>query len=254
MEKILQKIGLSDKEIKIYLCLLEYGTRPASFLAQKTSINRATAYNILEQLLQKRIVTQTIRADIRQFTGCNPDKLLDYLDQEKEKLEDLKSDISGILPELEEVQKNLVGWKPKFQYFEGTVGARDLLEKTLACKTGQLYAVLSMKDTYEAFGEDYYNKVIQKRIQKQILLHVIRSDEKEVYQNHWKNSKEELRNLRALPKEISPPDMSFYLWDERYCAFVASKKENYGLLIESPEFYQTQKTLWNNLWNSSNKS
>lgn len=251
MKKILQKIGLNEKEIEIYLCLLEYGTRPASFIAKKTDINRATAYNTLELLLQKKIVNQTVLADIRQFTACKPEELLFYLDQEKERLDDLKSDVSGILPDLTALQTTLTGWKPKFTYFEGKHGARELLDRTLNATEKKLYAILSMKDTYESFEEEYYEKTIAKRIKNDIWLNVIRSDTKEIYENHWTGCEKEKRTLRTLPTTLQAPDMSFYLWDERYCAFFASKKENYALLIESPEFYQTQKALWDNLWNNS---
>lgn len=251
MEKVLKKLGLSDKEIQVYLTLLEYGTRPASFIASKTGFNRGTTYNVLETLKEKKIVFQTVRADVWQFSACDPEKLLDYIEQEKQRIDRMKSEVEGILPDLENVKQNLVGWQPKFRYFEGTPQMRDLLEMTLRNQHKELYAILSITDLEACLGADYYEDEAQRRKELDIALSVIRSDKKDPTQGVYPCSSEDMRDLRFMPEGIAPPDMSFYLWDERYCAFFASKKENYGLLIESPEFYQTQKTLWNSFWNVS---
>ncbi len=246
MEKVLKKLGFDDKETQIYLTLLEYGPRPASFIAKHTNLNRSSIYYLVETLVKRRILLQSNRAGTTHFAACPPEDLLNYIDNQQERLRSLRSEVKDCVPELEAIQNRLSAWKPKFYYFQGQQEVRGLLERTLENKRQKLWAVLSMADIYAQFGEHYFEDYIQRRIDQEILLKVVRSDSKDIYPERWED--DALRVVRHLPERIKAPDMSFYLWDEKYCAFLSSQEENYGLLIESPEFFQTQKMLFDSLW------
>lgn len=248
MEKILTKLGFDRKEIAIYLTLLEYGPRPASFIAQKTKINRSSIYYLVDDLVARQIILQSERSGIICFAACEPADLIVYLQNQQQRLKSLETEVSERLPELEAMQNHLRPAKPKFSYFNGQKEVRGLLERTLNNKRQKLWAVLSMADIYAQFGEEYFENYVQRRIEKDILLKVVRSDQKDLHPERWQTSDAEMRAVRPLPERLEPPDMSFYLWDERYCAFLSSREENYGLLIESPEFFQTQKMLFDSLW------
>ena len=251
MEKILKKLGLDNKEIAIYLTLIEYGPRPASFIAGKTKLNRSSIYYLVDELVKKQIILQSDRAGVIYFAVGDPADLVLYLEKEQSKLKRLTLDVTEALPELEALQNHLSSWKPKFYYFQGQTEVRNLLEKTLQNKGKQLWSLLSMADVYGEFGEEHFEAYIKRRIDKGIHLQVIRSDDKDIHKERWKPGEAEIRTTRHLPKAVSPPDMSFYLWDQKYCAFLSSQKENYGLLIESEEFFQTQKMLFDSLWSIS---
>jgi len=49
----LQKLGLSDKESKVYLASLELGPAPIAAIAKQASVNRPTTYVIIESLIKK---------------------------------------------------------------------------------------------------------------------------------------------------------------------------------------------------------
>jgi len=53
----LQQIGLSKKEAQIYLALAKKPETTANGIAKATSSNRTVTYNILQQLLEKGIIT-----------------------------------------------------------------------------------------------------------------------------------------------------------------------------------------------------
>ena len=57
LEQELQKIGLSEKEAKVYLAAMELGQAPVQKIAQKAKVNRATTYVILEGLQKKGVIT-----------------------------------------------------------------------------------------------------------------------------------------------------------------------------------------------------
>jgi sugar-specific transcriptional regulator TrmB len=49
----LQEYGLSEKEAKVYLTILELGTNIASTIARRSEIKRVTVYTILDDLKKK---------------------------------------------------------------------------------------------------------------------------------------------------------------------------------------------------------
>ena len=57
-EQFLEEIGLSEKEAKIYLALLQVDSALISDLAEKTKINRTTVYPVLESLAKKGLVSE----------------------------------------------------------------------------------------------------------------------------------------------------------------------------------------------------
>ena len=54
---ILEQLGLSQREISIYLALLKLGTASIRDIASQTEINRGTTYETLKDLARKGIVS-----------------------------------------------------------------------------------------------------------------------------------------------------------------------------------------------------
>jgi sugar-specific transcriptional regulator TrmB len=250
MEKILQKMGLFPKEIAIYLAALQWGSRPASILAAKAGINRATAYNIIDALVEKGFLHQSVIAGVKHFSPLSPQELPHKLEQQKEALENIKSEVVGMMDELEKLQNKNQYKKPRLKFFEGVSGIKEVLEDIVTAQDKNLYAWLSLMDIYELVGEEYFAAYTRRRIQKGFTLHVIRSEQQETGHYLWRTSTKEKRLLRYSPKGILTP-MSLYLYDKNKVAFFASTAENFSLVVESVDFYNTQKAFYDTLWASS---
>ena len=55
-EKVLEEIGFSKNEAKIYLVLLRLGMSPISEITEKTGIHRRNVYDSIERLAEKGLV------------------------------------------------------------------------------------------------------------------------------------------------------------------------------------------------------
>ena len=51
--RIFEKLGFSDHEEKVYLCLLKNGSASIRQVAADTGVNRGTVYEALKQLVSK---------------------------------------------------------------------------------------------------------------------------------------------------------------------------------------------------------
>ncbi|MFH0854627.1 MAG: helix-turn-helix domain-containing protein, partial [bacterium] len=59
--KDLQQIGLSDKEASVYLAALELGPTNIQALTKKSAIKRSTVYDIIKNLKNHGLMSETTR-------------------------------------------------------------------------------------------------------------------------------------------------------------------------------------------------
>jgi len=135
VESILDEIGLTKNEIKVYLSLLELGITKTGALIKKTGIHTSKVYDALERLSEKGLVTYIIKANIKHFKAVTPERLLDFLEDKKHKIEEQEKEIKKILPELK-LKQELIGDSTEAEIFKGWKGMetvfrilRDTLKK-----------------------------------------------------------------------------------------------------------------------------
>ena len=95
---ILQEYGLDDKEIKVYISLVEKGELNAYTLAKITGIHRSTTYAILERLLVKGFISE-IQKDGKTFYSAIEISKVIYKIKEKESL------LLSLIPEFEKIKE-----------------------------------------------------------------------------------------------------------------------------------------------------
>jgi sugar-specific transcriptional regulator TrmB len=89
----LQNYGLSEKEARVYLTVLELGTSIASTIARRAELNRVTVYTLLEDLRRRGITNEIKKDNIKYYNAVGPELLFNQLEK---KYEDFKQK----LPEL----------------------------------------------------------------------------------------------------------------------------------------------------------
>jgi len=126
IEKTLEKIGLEKKEIKIYLTLLEIGSAKANKIAQESRIERRTAYEILNRLKSKNIVSSVLKNGVQHFKATDPKKILQELKETQREYEE-------ILPKLEELS-NIPKEEIKIDILVGREGLRTIFNDIIRTK------------------------------------------------------------------------------------------------------------------------
>lgn len=114
----LKNLGLSDKEARVYLALLQLGPATPYKMSKRAHLKRPTAYVIAEELLEKGFVVQA-PGEKHTYIARSPDILFD--EYEKRLMQSRKS-----LPELKSLQGGIAE-KPSILYFDGVEGVRQAL-------------------------------------------------------------------------------------------------------------------------------
>lgn len=245
LEDQLLRLGLDNKEARFYLAALELGQAPVSTIARKAGISRTNAYEVLARLLRKGTVTQIERAgskDRRRFyvAAEDPQRLLGIIEAQRAAAE-------SILPELRSIY-NQSTVRPRVRMYEGVEGIRTVLYETLNCRSGELRGILSMRDLLDTPGRAESDEYIRQRVRAGITLRVLRSREKDVG-DLWQSGATELREVRYTPPGLVFA-MTTWIYDDKV-AIVSSRRENFGMTIQSEEFARMQQNLFSVLWTAS---
>ncbi len=100
VESILEEIGLTKNEIKIYLALLKIGSTSTGAILKETKAHASKVYDGLERLAVKGLVSHVIISNIKHFKAVNPERLIDFLDDKKKRLQEQEEEMRTYLPQL----------------------------------------------------------------------------------------------------------------------------------------------------------
>lgn len=160
----LKKLGLSDKEAKVYLASLELGPSPIKDIAKQANLNRATTYVIIDSLIEKGLASSFTKGKKKYFSTESPDRLLSLLRVREKETQEQEREFKRVLPELREIY-NLSGEKPKVRFFEGKEGIKAIQEDISNTKTKTMEEFFNLDIAYEIFPpgpKDHRRKMKQK--------------------------------------------------------------------------------------------
>lgn len=245
MEDALLHIGLSSPEIAVYRALQKLGPKSIRTIAASAGINRGTTYEVLKGLTKKGLVSYFPQGKRRFFMATDPDNLITLATEHQQLLtgaiETLKSDI---IPALKNSRKTHSA--ADVQYYEGDHGIeqilRDVLE-TVGTQRKKEYYVYSAKPMrrylYKNFPNFTKHRIAQK-INVQVLAIGEGGEEAPHATRKWILVSRGIFLTSYII--IYPPKYSIIsLTDEDY---------PYGVVINEPSIAQTQKIIFDALWNT----
>lgn len=96
----LRDLGLTEAEEQLYIALLRNGEGTASALAKKAGVDRRLAYDKIEALQEKGLVSYIDREQKRVYKPTNPERLRELVEDRREGLNELEARIDDVLPEM----------------------------------------------------------------------------------------------------------------------------------------------------------
>ena len=121
VQKMLEELGLSANEVRVYLAGLELGSATAQQLAAKAAVVRPTAYVAIGGLVKHGLMSSITKGKKQYFSSEKPERLGHLLTEEKKKLAARESKLKSVLPILDSLIA-LSGEKPEVKLYEGLEG------------------------------------------------------------------------------------------------------------------------------------
>jgi len=234
--EILEDIGMTQGEIKVYLALLELGETTAGFIKKRTKMQNSVVHLCLGNLIDKGLINYVEKGKRRFYTATEPDKLLSFLDEKRRRLQE-------ILPSL--IQKQKEQTKYKVNVYEGKKGVKAIHEDILKeLKQGEEFLVLGApKEANEQF-EPYFLDFHKRRIKSKIKLKIIYK--KDVKEYAKTREKMYFSEVRYLPENLTSP-MWITTYKDKSILFVIGDII-LGIVIENKVIANNFKEYFELLW------
>ena len=237
MKNVLQEFYLNEKEIEVFLYLIEYGNSPASEISRSIWHPKSTVNFLADNLWKRWILKKTFRkktgyyeADISSFES----NILSDMERKQLLLQKL-------IPQLKKKNKNIIS-KPKILFFDGVNACKKEYLKLLKVQEKVFYEFGAHQDLTKAFWDDFMNDFIDQRIKKKVFCDSIWSSW-EVEDALQKLDKEHYRRLKIFDKDIWNISSSITIYDDNVMILNLWSSCT-GVRIENREFAETMKTIF----------
>ena len=234
--KLLEEIGLTPKEVDVYLALMQSKSSSIFNLMNRAKVSRKSIYEILQKLLDKGLVSYTIQDNKKIFEAVSPERLIEIV-KEKE------ANIQSMLPELmKRYQKNEKD--VKVEVFLGTEGMKTVTNNLL--KEKQDFCVLANDGKIFDFLK-YYMPQAQKKLKvlgiRGNVIYIESSRDKALL-----TPKE--NSIRYAPDKFNSP-ISIAIYGENVNILIFSEDNPIAIHIKSKDIAESFMHYFNLMWDIS---
>ncbi len=251
MEQELQKLGLEEKEIQIYLAALAQGAPTPTLIAKATGLKRATVYFYLDRLIDKGLMEWEVHKARKHIALVPPRRgLKNFVTKKKEEVMRNEDIVKQLLVEIEKLPQ-AKGAESRVYHYEGEEGIRFAIEKALATRK-DMYWFGSIETMVSAVGEDKWYRLFTRHRLKQGTATYGLTDRRVLKYPRFSEMQKSKRYFRFFEEDFDLPTV-LALFGDSLCLFSKQKNEMRVVLVENALMAQTLKFLFKALWNSLSK-
>ena len=232
--EILEQIGLSSNEVKVYLALLEIGPSLAGKITEKSKVNRRTVYDVLEKLIDKGLVSYIIEVNKKVFEAADPIKFMELL---KEREKEIQESLPELIAKRESSKK-----KQEVTIFRGKKGIRTIFEDILKYKENWVFGSHGrFMEILGPFFEQFQRIKKSLKIRTKLLVSERLKKSDTVKLTYGK--------IRFLKKEYDTP-ISTIIYGNKV-AIIIWTDEPIGFITKGEEITESFKNYFNVMWEIS---
>jgi len=239
---ILEDLGLTRAEIKVYMALLELGSSSAGKVLEKSNLQNSVVHRALNSLIEKGLISYILEGKKKIYQATDPENFHDFIEDKKKKFDE-------ILPELKEKQKfskvNTFG-----EIFKGKRGINQMY-LTLLNSKGKEYNTFGggSQVTYDVMGETWWKNLHVKRIAKKIPCRQVFDETIKKFGNEL--NKKKLTKIRFLPKEHAQLQETVIIGE--FVGIAIFTENPYGILIKDKAVAEGYRKQFELLWRLAKK-
>jgi len=238
-EQVLEDIGLTQNDIKVYMTLLDLGSSLAGQITKKSQINRTCCYDALERLMDKGLVTYVIKANRKYFEAVNPKRLIEILKEKEE-------NVNKILPELEK-RFGFSKEKQEATLYKGKKGMKSVAEDVLRSGIKET-CVFGAEGNFFEVMEHYAKQWHMKRAKKGINIRIMYNEKTKARRSESMFSRVK---MKFISKEYDTPATTWIYGDKT--AVIVWSDPIVITVIKSKDVAKSYQNFFEILWKSAKK-
>lgn len=232
----LSHLGLTDKQIAVYLATLELGESTVQEIAEKSGVKRTSIYNFLDEMKQRGLMIEVRRNKHVFLIAEDPRVLVKHAHEQAAELESLLPDLLSIY--------NLPGNKPKVRFYQGIAGIKQVYEDTLKEEYITMYGFSDYEKMFAAMPETWMWEYAAKRARQHILFKSIAKQGPHAKQVKTID-KEQRRETKLVPHIDFDTEINIY---HNKVALISFHRPYAAVIIEDRAIATTLKSVWKLVW------
>jgi sugar-specific transcriptional regulator TrmB len=253
MSRTLEKFGLTTIQSNIYLFLSQNGRKRISVLSTLLGIPRTSIYEALKQLINMGLIEEILEDTYRSYEAQPLGILRHGLNDKKIQLEHLYKELSLVE---NQISKLALPIHPKLtiRHYKGVAGARQLFWNTL--KSREKLYVYSEWGRGRYLGIEYYKNFVsaskERGVRESVLINpTTRVTESIRAHVNTPVSRTNLQTIRTIPEQKIKFRGETFMYDAIYAQVYLKDREITGFEIESKRFVDTQRAIFETLWDNA---
>jgi len=235
--EILEDLGLTKSEIKIYISLLELGSTNAGNILKKSKLQNSVVHRALNSLIEKGLVNYVLEGKRKIYSATDPENFNKYIDDKKERFKQ-------ILPELK--KKQLLAKEIKSAtIYNGKRGIKEVYYKLINLPNSKEYITFGGGlDVAKFMGDDWWMLLHKKRVlnnlpARQIYDETVKYIGIEIIKNP-------ITKIKYLPSNFAQFQETVIVKD--YIAINVFSNEGYSFLIKDKKVADGYRKYFEALW------
>jgi sugar-specific transcriptional regulator TrmB len=237
--EILEDLGLTSTEIKVYLVLLELGSSSAGLILEKSKLPNSTVHRDLNSLIEKGLVNFIQNGKRKIYQANDPEHFFDFMEDKKRKFQEL-------LPLLKEKQ-NLVKEKESASVYKGIRGIKEVYNIMINTSGKEYNTFGGGPITSEIMGFTWWLNLHKRRVanklpSRQIFDESVKWGGKDIAKNP-------LTKIRYVDKEFAQFQETVIVGD---CVAIAVFSQNpYAFLMKDKNIADSYRKHFELLWKNA---
>lgn len=240
----LSQLNFTEKEILVYIAVLELGESSIPMLSKEAGISRGTVFDIIEDLKSQGFLAEIKIGKKRRIVAESPtNRLYRLLDKKHDQLKRMQKEVDEVLPILRTINVK-EDFKPQIRTYFGEKGFKQVWDEIF--QEGKDFLSVARIETFIKFaGEEFLIKINEKKKKLDLKSRAI-NEESLAGQKMKRGDEKYNRETRLAPKEFQFPSTEIIFGDK--IAMFSTQKENIILVIESRDFAATHRAYFEMMW------
>lgn len=246
-ETLLENLGLTRGEIKVYLALNELGEATIGPIGKKSGVSKSKIYDILDKLMRKGLVGYIVREGIKHFIANNPKMILSYINKKEQEIQKTREEMEEIIPQLLMKRAGAKN-QPLAEIYSGWHGIIAIRDELMASyKAGETFLTMGCPKAANERLEPYFLTFHERRQKNNVGMRIIYNADARIYGKlrvKMKNTQ-----VRYLPKQFPSPHWIDIFPDA--VLFVIVLQSPIGFVVRDLELANSFRSYFDIMWKNS---
>lgn len=242
--KLLEDIGLTKSETKVYLALFKLGSTSKSPLVKVSGISSSKIYEITDKLINKGLVSYVLINKVKYFKAAPPGRLREYLKEKKKKIEKQEENLDSLIFSLDK-SYNILASTTSAEIFEGWRGMETVFEDLInTLKKGETtYVFGASKGMDSKKTQRFYSQYMDRSYARGIKVKIVMNEDSREYYKTAKGIKKHVK-VRFL-KQTTPAEINI---SKEKVLIIILKETPLVIRVNSKEVASSFKQYFDVMW------